>query len=206
MDVDENPTGILIGGTLYWAFLLFLGLLLPLLQAGAWMEHGGLVPRGRVHMESGTALLWILTPAFCLGLLMVGGLGRFLWPLERALMYGFGFGLFLPALFASVLIVLLSLVGLSSDRTEAYIYLANVGGWTCYAVYLFFAQIFGASDDVAPASRHGGPEAVSTGRGEDGPSSTASVPNLAPAALLLSHRDEPDAWESSTDSEGGDSD
>ncbi|HYW13976.1 MAG TPA: hypothetical protein VE871_18575 [Longimicrobium sp.] len=151
MDIDENPAGVLIGGTLYWAFLLGIGLLMPVLQAGAWMEHGGLLPRGRVHVASGTALLWVLIPGFCLGLLMIGGLGRFLWPLERALMYGCGFGLFLPAFFASGLIVLVSLTGLGSDRAEAYIYLANVGGWTCYAVYLFIAQLLSPSDgDVAP--------------------------------------------------------
>jgi hypothetical protein len=158
MDIDENPAGVLIGGTLYWAFLLGLGLLMPVLQAGAWMEHGGLVPQGRVRVPTGTALLWVFVPAFCLGLLMIGGLGRFLWPLERALMYGFGYGLLLPALFASGLIVLVSLTGLGSDRTEAYIYLANVGGWTCYAVYLFVAQLLSPSDgDATPALHPGGP-------------------------------------------------
>lgn len=163
MDVDENPTGVLIGGTLYWAFLLGIGLMMPLLQAGVWMEHGGLLPRGRAHVASGTALVWVLTPGFCLGLLMVGGLGRFLWPLERALMYGFAYGLLLPALFASCVIVLLSVVGLSTDRTEAYIYLANVGGWMCYAVYLFIAQLLNPSyDDLTPTPHQRGPSTPGT--------------------------------------------
>jgi hypothetical protein len=60
-----------------------------------------------------------------------------------ALMFGFGYGLFLPGICAGIVIFLVELAlmpfGVEANGFQGSIYVVSTAGWLCYAAYLFFS-------------------------------------------------------------------
>lgn len=189
---------LFIAWTLTWAFLLMVGLVIPAMFVGEWVAHSGMVPMDRASAGIQRTMVWVPGTAALLASLCVLGAARVMRPLATALMFGFGYGLFLPAICAGIVIFLVEMAlmpfGAEANGFQGAIYVTSTVGWLCYAVYLFFSS--GAWD------WDGGSDGYHSGSSRHATAGFA----LAELLHLVGGSGDSDSGDGDSDSGGGDSD
>jgi hypothetical protein len=155
MDLDDNPLGLLIGGTFYFMLLMVGGVLMPWWYVSEWAPHAGLMKPRQLNVATSDVLPWYIGTAVFLAMLMASGYNRLAGRLASLMMLLFAYSVLLPVITATLLILPFNLIGLSNKRIEGFVHLGSIAGWTCYALYIFFAppprESFSATGGVSRA-------------------------------------------------------
>jgi hypothetical protein len=139
MDPDDNPLGLLIGGTFYFMLLMFGGVLMPWWYVSEWAPHAGLMQPGQLNVATSDVLPWYIGTAAFMAILLASGYKWLMGRLATLMMLLFAYSVLLPVITATLLILPFNLIGLSNKRIEGLVHLGSIAGWTCYALYIFFA-------------------------------------------------------------------